>query len=481
MTAPSLTVAILRQPQSARAPRQRLPRTGARAPLKRTLWRYRGGTYSSTVERLRFADGSIAHTDLIRLVPDVAAYSLDFHGTYPQGTATYREATWPCRAQPQLDGVKAELEWILVNSYPALPLKQLTARLRTAGYWPGHGTIKAHEAIGAAQAALWHFTNGLDLDVQALDAPVRLVITHADERLTSRIDPTAVSWSGLLRAGDTVAAEFELAEPLPLGFFEVTLGATTTDGVMVRLERSSDGRSWSPVPSADIRHSASDAALTHTRNLGLGALVSQVSRGAYIGYRHYRLVFCAPPESAGRIELLDARWGLAAGSRFRNPTAVVALYRYLLDGARAHAATRSGPLLRAPTLTRAGRDGTWVGPVRWLGTTPAAVRILGSAPAELVDDTGCRVEVLVPGREYKLHIGPVLSVGELQIQVTHQGDEPVLLRGLASTGDSTSMAPLAVADVSARPCRLIHHLILTVHDRRSVMAAHPAGRLHPVP
>ena len=44
------------------------------------MTRYRGGTYSHTVDRIVFADGTTARTDLIRLNPNLQAYSLDFAG-----------------------------------------------------------------------------------------------------------------------------------------------------------------------------------------------------------------------------------------------------------------------------------------------------------------------------------------------------------------------------------------------------------------
>ncbi|PJE20383.1 MAG: TQXA domain-containing protein, partial [Mycobacterium sp.] len=41
------------------------------------MTRYRGGTYSHTVDKIVFTDGSTARTDLIRLNPNLQAYSLD--------------------------------------------------------------------------------------------------------------------------------------------------------------------------------------------------------------------------------------------------------------------------------------------------------------------------------------------------------------------------------------------------------------------
>src|ERR1700742_290615 len=47
------------------------------------MTRYRGGTYSPTVDQIVFSDGTTARTDLIRLNPNLHAYSLDFTGIAP--------------------------------------------------------------------------------------------------------------------------------------------------------------------------------------------------------------------------------------------------------------------------------------------------------------------------------------------------------------------------------------------------------------
>ena len=53
------------------------------------LTRYHGGTYSHTVDRIVFTDGTFARTDLIRLNPGVDAYSLDFTGVAPLRPSRY--------------------------------------------------------------------------------------------------------------------------------------------------------------------------------------------------------------------------------------------------------------------------------------------------------------------------------------------------------------------------------------------------------
>ncbi len=84
------------------------------------MTRYRGGTYSHTVDTVVFFDGTSARTDLIRLNPNVEAYSLDFAGIAPTKPSRYRLETWS--AVPNLRGrsYEAEVHWILSNSYPML-------------------------------------------------------------------------------------------------------------------------------------------------------------------------------------------------------------------------------------------------------------------------------------------------------------------------------------------------------------------------
>ncbi len=59
-----------------------------------SMTRYRGGTYSHTVEKIIFIDGNWARTDLIRLNPNVPAYSLDFTGVSPRHPSRYQLGTW---------------------------------------------------------------------------------------------------------------------------------------------------------------------------------------------------------------------------------------------------------------------------------------------------------------------------------------------------------------------------------------------------
>ena len=144
------------------------------------LTRYRGGTYSHTVDTVVFTDGTAARTDLIRLNPNVEAYSLDFGGVcadaavaLPGGDLVGRAATCaPGRTRPRSTG-----SWR--NSFPTVGTAELSRRLRAAGYPLKSANVAEHEAIAATQAAIWYFTNDLQLDDRPRNEPVSTVRDRA--------------------------------------------------------------------------------------------------------------------------------------------------------------------------------------------------------------------------------------------------------------------------------------------------------------
>ena len=73
---------------------------------------------SHTVDTIVFADGSSARTDLIRLNPNVHAYSLDFAGIAPHHPSRYRLDTWATLPHLRSRGYEAEVDWILRHSFP---------------------------------------------------------------------------------------------------------------------------------------------------------------------------------------------------------------------------------------------------------------------------------------------------------------------------------------------------------------------------
>ena len=118
------------------------------------MTRYRGGTYSPTVDTVVFRDGTTARTDLIRLNPNIDAYSLDFHGVSPRHLSHYREVGWWAARRPSAIRWQTEITRILAAGYPFRSTAELTRRLTAAGYDLGAAEIRPHEAIAATQAAI---------------------------------------------------------------------------------------------------------------------------------------------------------------------------------------------------------------------------------------------------------------------------------------------------------------------------------------
>ena len=102
------------------------------------MTRYRGGTYSHTVDTIVFVDGTVARTDLIRLNPNVEAYSLDFSGISPTKPSRYLVQTWTAVPNVRAHAYEVEVDWILRNSFPNLKTGELSRRLRAEGHLVGH-------------------------------------------------------------------------------------------------------------------------------------------------------------------------------------------------------------------------------------------------------------------------------------------------------------------------------------------------------
>ena len=135
------------------------------------MTRYRGGTYSHTVDTIVFTDGTRARTDLIRLTPT----SMPTRWTSPASHRTipsrYRLGTWSALPHLRSRDYEAEVDWILRHSFPLINRRTepTDARSRLS---VGSANINEHEAIAGTQAAIWYLTNGLALDTQPLNVPV---------------------------------------------------------------------------------------------------------------------------------------------------------------------------------------------------------------------------------------------------------------------------------------------------------------------
>jgi TQXA domain-containing protein len=304
------------------------------------MTRYRGGTYSHTVDTIVFTDGTSARTDLIRLNPNFAAYSLDFTGHAPTGPSHYRAADWAAVPHLRTRAHEAEVGWILRNSFPTLTLAELSRRLRAAGYPLGGANIAEHEAIAATQAAIWHFTNDLDLDNRPRNVPV-----------VERRGPEGI--------------DFEFDDEPELGGYTVELVSRTA--VSLLLQKSADGVTWSDVTASGLNVEAGHGA--HRKPLGVGSTVARSRHGrGGSGYRYYRLMVLG---DAAVVVGAVAFW-LNGARAYANTDRVVHLYDYLLKGALD--ARAQSPTVRLVSDDAIFEDGV-VGPLKVESADGAALAV----------------------------------------------------------------------------------------------------------
>ena len=338
------------------------------------LTRYRGGTYSHTVEKVIFIDGSWARTDLIRLNPNVPAYSLDFTGISPRHPSRYQLGTWSELSHLRASGKEAEVDWILRHSYPLLPTAELSRRLRDAGYPIGPANISEHEAIAATQAAIWYLTNGLALDTRPLNVPIAVRRTR----------------------GSVTTFEFD-GEP-QLGGYSVCSGSDIT--AVLRLQKSSNGVVWHDVSGSLL--TTGTTAGRYQRTLGEGSTLSTSSHGrGGRGYRYYRLIVTS---ETGTPKIEHVSFWLTGARHYRNADKVVHLYNYLLSGAAAAVRTAHKPGV-ALIDVHAVADADLVGPFQV--TTP--LTLAASAGHQLVDADGHAVDSVQPRTDFYIRRAPSSS------------------------------------------------------------------------
>ena len=112
------------------------------------MTRYRGGTYSHTVDTIVFTDGTSARTDLIRLNPNIEAYSLDFTAIAPTRPSRYAVDTWAAVPHLRARAHEAEVDWILRNSVSdAVDFRRSAAGCARRGTRWARRNIGEHEAI----------------------------------------------------------------------------------------------------------------------------------------------------------------------------------------------------------------------------------------------------------------------------------------------------------------------------------------------
>lgn len=370
------------------------------------LTRYRGGTYSHTVGTLVFTDGIVARTDLIRLNPNVEAYSLDFGGTAPTGPSPYRAATWTAVTNLRARAREPEVDWILRNSFPTLGTAELSRRLRSAGYPLGSANVAEHEAIAATQAAIWFFTNDMVLDTRARNVPIAA------------------------RPGsDGIAFEFDGARQLGGYALDVVSGAAGE----LRLQKSFDGTQWRDVDSSNLAVAGSG---TYRKALGSGSTLSRHRPGhGAEGYRHYRLI------ATDGIEIGDVTFWLEGEGHYRNADRVVHLYRHLLAGARWARRHAVAPELSAAAATV---DGGLLGPFRLHANQAAALAISNGT---LVDADGAAVSACEPGAEFWVRPEPGARTATITATVPARADGfgGRVITGVARDAANSHHTPVALA------------------------------------
>jgi TQXA domain-containing protein len=375
------------------------------------LTRYRGGTYSHTVEKVIFTDGNSARTDLIRLNPNVPAYSLDFTGVSPCHPSRYQPGTWSELPHLRASGKEPEVDWILRNSYPLLPTAELSRRVREAGYSIGPANISEHAAIAATQAAIWYLINGLALDTRPLNVPI------------------AVHRAG----GPVITFEFD-GEP-QLGGYTVW----TPSGVAAefRLQKSSNGIVWHDVSGSLLTTNA--AAGRYQRTLGEGSTLSTSSHGrGGRGYRYYRLIAAS---EAGTPKIEHVNFWLTGARHYRNSDKVVHLYNYLLAGAAAAVrADQKGVAEPALIDTHAIADSDAIGPFQ----VTAPLALAASDGHQLVDPDGFSIDSVEPRTDFYIRPAPGTSAVTLTAK-THVDLRGRVLTGVALDAAAQRFTPVALA------------------------------------
>ena len=376
------------------------------------MTRYRGGTYSHTVDKIVFTDGSSARTDLIRLNPNVHAYSLDFTGIAPHHPSRYQPGTWSELPHLRASGKEAEVDWILRHSFPLLSTAELSRRVREAGYPMGPANIGEHEAIAATQAAIWYLTNGLALDTRPLNVPVAV---H--------------------RASGPVAT-FEFDGEPQLGGYSVWTASDTS--VVMRLQKSANGVVWQDVSGSLLTTGTREG--RYQRTLGEGSTLSTSSHGrGGRGYRYYRLI-ATSETGTPRIERVS--FWLTGTRHYRNADKVVHLYNYLLAGARKSVGYADKDADAAALVdTYAIADSELIGPFQV--ATP--LMLSASDGHQLVDADGFSIGATVePGTDFYLRRAPGTSAATLTA-TTPRDLHGRVLTGVALDGPAQRFTPVALA------------------------------------
>ncbi|RBM19384.1 TQXA domain protein [Prauserella sp. PE36] len=114
-----------------------------------------GGTVGTTLFGLKVDDGSLLKVYCVEIdvkIDPSRSLSEKPWDEFPNGESPFHEN-------------RDKLNWVLQNSYPALPTGDIENALAERGVEFDNGLSK-REAITATQAAVWHYSDGKDLDLE---------------------------------------------------------------------------------------------------------------------------------------------------------------------------------------------------------------------------------------------------------------------------------------------------------------------------
>ncbi|MFL1437203.1 thioester domain-containing protein [Nocardiopsis protaetiae] len=118
-----------------------------------------GGSAPTSLFKLKLEDGTILTT-----------YCIDFR-TSIVSQAKYVEDEWANYPGQGDFAEPAKVHWILQNSYPNVSAEALGAAAGVDG-------LSQKDALGATQAAIWHFSNGMNLKADGNSANVKKVYDY---------------------------------------------------------------------------------------------------------------------------------------------------------------------------------------------------------------------------------------------------------------------------------------------------------------
>ena len=436
---------------------------------------------SATLERVAFTDGTSTETDLIGLNGGTSqgadVYSADFvctvtkagqRGPDVPANARFAEGDWSASRSVEVQGNVAR---ILQQSYPELTVSQFTAALKSAGVLAvSAGNIKNWEAIAAAQAAIWHFTDGKELDVTRYADPSAVAGAAAEGTSAEQVldgDP-ATFWRA------EAAGEAILDFAFPADFEPRSYSVTSADGRPVeqtptswRLQRSLDGgATYSDVSTSGVTHVFSEGGETRVS----GNIPPGASYGAYS--TQYRIVFSGAQDAAQPVEVGDIRFegfGVFGAQpsyvykQYANSTNVVLAYQYLVADALANPVAAPQPSIQvtaaATDFTRESGD-QLIGPFVLTGSSSAELSLAGAAEARLLTSpTGERSTTLVaaPGTEF--WIDPSASdAGEITVRALGTAYDWVTSRALDNAaGGCATLTQLGVESIRADSQLTVRH------------------------